>query len=98
MQLGANVKFGGIKIGANYVNIDPNGAAADHDRIGVSASVKVGSTGSILLNVVDRDDTGDTQMQLFYRHGLSKRTNWYAGYLDFDSGGTEFRVGVRHRF
>lgn len=97
LQVGGNVKFGGFKLGANWVNIEDNATGLDGDNIGVSASMKIGASGSLLLNVVDFE-SGDTDMQLFYRQGLSKRTNWYVGYLDFDTGGTEFRLGLRHRF
>jgi predicted porin len=97
LQVGANVSLGAFELGANWVNIEDNATGLDGDNIGVSAQVKFGSSSSLLLNVVDFE-AGDTDMQLFYRQGISKRTNWYAGYLDFDTGGTEFRVGVRHRF
>lgn len=97
MHVGAEVKFGGFGLGFNYVDPD----AADDPSLALSATLGVGASGNILLNYIDRDRAGvpgESMFQLMYRHNLSKRTNWYAGFLDFDAGGTELRAGVRHRF
>ncbi|MGC1441894.1 MAG: porin [Burkholderiaceae bacterium] len=96
-HVGANATFGGVKFGVNYIDSDDFG----DPRIGISGLVKIGAAGSLLVNVVDGGQAAgapdpDMAFQIFYRQGLSKRTNWYAGYID--RTGSELQFGIRHRF
>jgi predicted porin len=90
--LGGLVSFGGFKVGLNAIDDDANPEL----NYGLSASANVGASGNIAFNAKKRNT--QTHFQLYYRHKLSKRTNWYVGYGDEDTNGSEFRAGIRHRF
>lgn len=90
--LGAQVGFGGFKIGFNAIDDDNN---AD-TNFGLSLGSKIGGSGDVVFNA-KRLNT-ETHFQIYYRQKMSKRTNWYVGYGDEDTNGAEIRAGVRHRF
>jgi predicted porin len=97
-QAGINGSFGPVKVGLNYSDAD-----SFDNRFGLSVNFKIGASGSILFNMVDQSANAggadSTNYQLFYRQGLSKRTNWYAGVVATNDGDDRsFRLGVRHRF
>lgn len=90
--LGAQVSFGGFKVGFNAVDNESNPST----NFGLSLGSKLGAAGDILVNVKRRNK--ETHYQAYYRHSLSKRTNLYIGYGDEDTRGAEFRAGIRYRF
>ncbi len=92
LGLGAQVRFGGFKVGFNAVDDDAN----PDTNFGLSFGSRLGASGDVVVNAKRRND--ETHYQLYYRHKMSKRTNWYVGYGDEDSLGSEFRAGIRHLF
>ncbi|MGB7298496.1 MAG: porin [Burkholderiaceae bacterium] len=96
MGFGGQVRFGGFRVGLNYLDTSLDNAADPDAVYGVSAGMKVGAAGDLILNM--HDIGADTRFGIQYRHTMTKRTNWYAMYGDQDSGGTQFNVGILHKF
>jgi len=109
IHVGGKVQLGAFGFGINYGIADRENGSERTD-IALSAGLKIGAAGNMVLNVLLKEDDAaadSTEIGLAYGHALSKRTNWYValGIDDIDgvngAAGTTptlLSVGVRHKF
>lgn len=104
MHVGGKVQLGAFGVGLNYGASDTDGGA-DRTDIDLSLALKVGASGNMVLNLLNKEvDGGNDQMDigLSYGHALSKRTNWYASLgldrIDNADDPQLISVGIRHKF
>ena len=105
MLLGA-YDFGVVKPFLSYGQVKADNTANKGKTLQLGASIPTGPSGKVLVEWVRTEmtlsDTKRTTATLGYDHSLSKRTDFYAMYMNdritSRSTGDSFGVGIRHRF
>lgn len=103
-QLGASYDLKAVKFFGQYGSVDNEATDNGYDITGLGASVPIGA-GSLLAQwgrISPDMGSSRTTFSVGYDYFLSKRTDLYAVYMsDKISGldtGTNYAVGIRHRF
>ena len=103
-QLGGSYAIGDVKLFGQYGNVDNEATDNSYDITGLGTTVRFGA-GSLLAQwgrISPDMGAKRTTFSLGYDYFLSKRTDLYAVYMsdkiDGLSSGTNYAVGIRHRF
>lgn len=102
---GGSYDLGMAKLYANITRESTN-ASVKTKTWSLGAGIKAGANGTVVLSLANRNPDGannDTKgWELSYSHALSKRTNLYAGYIQFNADGPandqRTMAGIRHTF
>ncbi|MEZ5739588.1 MAG: porin [Burkholderiaceae bacterium] len=108
LHVGGEFKVGAFALGLNYgaSDLGAAGGAGDRTDIDLSLGLKVGASGMIFLNVLNKEVEGNLNdvlgLGLSYTHNMSKRTNWYASLgmdrVDNADDPRTIAIGIRHKF
>jgi predicted porin len=103
-QLGGSYALGDTKLFAQYGSVDNDTSGMGYDITGLGASIKAGA-GNVLAQwgrISPDSGAKRTTFSVGYDYFLSKRTDLYAVFMSDKisglSGGTNYGVGIRHKF
>jgi predicted porin len=104
-QLAASYDLKSVKLFGQYGNVENDSTGIDYDILGLGATVPAGASGLVRLQWGQiKPETGAkrTTLTAGYTYNLSKRTELYgvvmSDKLSGLSSGSNYGVGVRHRF